>query len=163
MNGISIIIATFLNIHCHADDEEIVMNINSGVKKIMIKSGVVAVIIAGFLTGCVPKKAPSLVTSSREAVEPPTNPEGEVDMVQCEKELNALGTVNQLKYAELKARFERVMHGASGYTSVRNSVNPETRNAIDALYKFQAVKLCSEIRGEMLNSLAVKPTGDKVE
>lgn len=55
------------------------------------------------------------------------------------------------------------MHGASGYTSVRNSVNPETRNAIDALYKFQAVKLCSEIRGEMLNSLAVKPTGDKVE
>lgn len=164
MNGISIIIATFLNIHCHADDEEIVMNINSGVKKIMIKSGVVAVIIAGFfLTGCVPKKAPSLVTSSREAVEPPTNPEGEVDMVQCEKELNALGTVNQLKYAELKARFERVMQGASGYTSVRNSVNPETRNAIDALYKFQAVKLCSEIRGEMLNSLAVKPTGDKVE
>lgn len=84
-------------------------------------------------------------------------------MVQCEKELNALGTVNQLKYAELKARFKRVMHGASGYTSVRNSVNPETRNAIDALYKFQAVKLCSEIRGEMLNSLAVKPTGDKVE
>ena len=74
-----------------------------------------------------------------------------------------MGTVNQLKYAELKARFERVMHGASGYTSVRNSVNPETRNAIDALYKFQAVKLCSEIRGEMLNSLAVKPTGDKVE
>ena len=85
MNGISIIIATFLNIHCHADDEEIVMNINSGVKKIMIKSGVVAVIIAGFfLTGCVPKKAPSLVTSSREAVEPPTNPEGEVDLsVSC--------------------------------------------------------------------------------
>ena len=112
----------------------------------MIKSGVVAVIIAGFfLTGCVPKKAPSL------------------DMVQCEKELNALGTVNQLRYAELKARFERVMHGASGYTTVRNSVNPETRHAIDALYKFQAVKLCSEIRGEMLNSLAVKPTGDKLE
>lgn len=84
-------------------------------------------------------------------------------MVQCEKELNALGTVNQLRYTELKTRFERVMNGASSYTTVRNSVNPETRNAIDALYKFQAVKLCSEIRGEMLNSLAVKPTGDKVE
>ncbi len=38
----------------------------------MIKSGVVAVIFAGFfLTGCVPKKAPSLVTSSGEAVAPP--------------------------------------------------------------------------------------------
>ena len=37
----------------------------------MIKSGVVAVIFAGFfLTGCVPKKAPSLVTSSGEAVAP---------------------------------------------------------------------------------------------
>ncbi|HEI8760286.1 hypothetical protein FMJ84_07550 [Klebsiella oxytoca] len=130
----------------------------------MIKSGFIAVIIAGFfITGCVPKKTPSLVTSSGEAVSPPTNPEGEVDMVQCEKELSALGSVNQLRYSELKDRFERVMHGASGYTTVRNAVNPETRNAIDALYKFQAVKLCSEIRGEMLNSLADKPTGDKVE
>ncbi len=130
----------------------------------MIKSGFIAVIIAGFfITGCVPKKTPSLVTSSGEAVSPPTNPEGEVDMVQCELELSALGSVNQLRYSELKARFERVMHSASGYTTVRNAVNPETRNAIDALYKFQAVKLCSEIRGEMLNSLADKPTGDKVE
>ncbi|EOE2714336.1 TPA: hypothetical protein LVL24_000854 [Klebsiella oxytoca] len=130
----------------------------------MIKSGFIAVIIAGFfITGCVPKKTPSLVTSSGEAVSPPTNPEGEVDMVQCEKELSALGSINQLRYSELKTRFERVMHGASGYTTVRNAVNPETRNAIDALYKFQAVKLCSEIRGEMLNSLADKPTGDKVE
>ncbi|MBE8890789.1 MULTISPECIES: hypothetical protein [Klebsiella] len=130
----------------------------------MIKSDVIAIIMMGFiLTGCVPKKAPSLVTSPEEAVAPPTNQEGEVDMVQCEKELNALGTVNQLRYTELKTRFERVMNGASSYTTVRNSVNPETRNAIDALYKFQAVKLCSEIRGEMLNSLAVKPTGDKVE
>ena len=130
----------------------------------MIKSGFIAVIIAGFfITGCVAKKTPSLVTSSGEAVSPPTNSEGEVDMVQCEKELSALGSVNQLRYSELKDRFERVMHGASGYTTVRNAVNPETRNAIDALYKFQAVKLCSEIRGEMLNSLADKPTGDKVE
>ena len=130
----------------------------------MIKSGFIAVIIAGFfITGCVPKKTPSLVTSSGEAVSPPTNSDGEVDMVQCEKELSALGSVNQLRYSELKDRFERVMHGASGYTTVRNAVNPETRNAIDALYKFQAVKLCSEIRGEMLNSLADKPTGDKVE
>ena len=56
----------------------------------MIKSGFIAVIIAGFfITGCVPKKTPSLITSSGEAVSPPTNPEGEVDMVQCEKELSA--------------------------------------------------------------------------
>ena len=130
----------------------------------MIKSGVIAIIMMGFfLTGCVPKKTPSLVTSPEEAVAPQTNSEGEVDMVQCEKELSALGTVNQLRYTELKTRFERVMHGASGYTNVRNAINPETRHAIDALYKFQAVNLCSEIRGEMLNSLAVKPTGARVE
>lgn len=130
----------------------------------MIKSGVIAIIMMGFfLTGCVPKKTPSLVTSPEEAVAPQTNSEGEVDMVQCEKELSALGSVNQLRYADLKARFERVMHGASGYTTVRSAINPETRHAIDALYKFQAVKLCSEIRGEMLNSLAVKPTGERIE
>ncbi|MEB8194994.1 hypothetical protein NGI12_16205 [Raoultella terrigena] len=130
----------------------------------MIRSGSIAVIIAGLLlTGCTVKKTPSLVTSATEDVAPPTNPEGEVDMVQCEKELSALASVNQPIYVDLKARFERVMHGASGYTNVRSSVNPETRNAIDALYKFQAVKLCSEIRGEMLNSLSAKPTGERAE
>ncbi|MBZ7661740.1 MULTISPECIES: hypothetical protein [Klebsiella] len=130
----------------------------------MIKSGTVAVIIAGLLlTGCAVKKTPSLVTSYTDAVAPPTNPEGEVDMVQCEKELSALASVNQSQYIDLKARFEQVMNGASGYTNVRSSINPETRNAIDALYKFQAVKLCSEIRGEMLNSLAIKPTGARAD
>ncbi|VUS97969.1 hypothetical protein SB6424_01821 [Klebsiella pasteurii] len=84
-------------------------------------------------------------------------------MVQCEKELSALASVNQSQYIDLKARFEQVMNGASGYTNVRSSINPETRNAIDALYKFQAVKLCSEIRGEMLNSLAIKPTGARAD
>ncbi|WP_058911444.1 hypothetical protein [Entomohabitans teleogrylli] len=130
----------------------------------MKKSGYIAVIVAGlFLTGCAPKKAPSLVTQTAEAVAPPTNPDGEVDMVQCEKELSALSSVSPAKYTDLKARFERVMHGASGYTNVRGSVNPETRNAIDALYKFQAVKLCSEIRAEMLKGLAAKPTGENIE
>jgi hypothetical protein len=93
-----------------------------------------------------------------ESVEP-QRPPGDVDMVQCEKELRALESINHIQHVDLKSRFERVMLGASGYTNVRSSVNPETRNAIDALYKFQAVKLCSEIRAEMLNSLAVKPTG----
>lgn len=130
----------------------------------MFRLGWGAIIVAGtFLTGCATQKAPSLVTPSIEDVAPPTNADGELDMVQCEKELSALASVNQARQVDLKARFERVMHGASGYTNVRGAINPETRNAIDALYKFQAVKLCAEIRGEMLNSLAVKPTGESIE
>ncbi|MGJ3284947.1 hypothetical protein [Klebsiella michiganensis] len=129
----------------------------------MFKSGCIAAIIAGtFLTGCVAKNIPSQVTSSMESVDPPTTSDGELDMVQCEKELRALESINPIKHVELKSRFERVMLGASGYTNVRSSVNPETRNAIDALYKFQAVKLCSEVRAEMLTSLAVKPTGENI-
>lgn len=129
----------------------------------MFRLGCIAAIIAGtFLTGCVGKKIPSQVTSSMESVEPPVTSDGELDMVQCEKELHALESINHIKHVDLKSRFERVMLGASGYTNVRGSVNPETRNAIDALYKFQAVKLCSEIRAEMLNSLAAKPTGESI-
>lgn len=78
------------------------------------------------------------------------------------KNSGRLESINHIQHVDLKSRFERVMSGASGYTNVRSSVNPETRNAIDALYKFQAVKLCSEIRAEMLNSLAVKPTGENI-
>lgn len=129
----------------------------------MFKSGCIAAIIAGtLLTGCVAKKIPSQVTPAMESVEPPTTSEGDVDMVQCEKELRALESINHIQHVDLKSRFERVMSGASGYTNVRSSVNPESRNAIDALYKFQAVKLCSEVRAEMLNSLAVKPTGENI-
>ncbi|SBM16992.1 Uncharacterised protein [Klebsiella oxytoca] len=129
----------------------------------MFRLGCIAAIIAGtFLTGCVGKKISSQMTSSMESVEPPVTSDGELDMVQCEKELQALESINHIKHVDLKSRFERVMLGASGYTNVRGSVNPETRNAIDALYKFQAVKLCSEIRAEMLNSLAAKPTGESI-
>ena len=129
----------------------------------MFRSGYIVAIIAGtFLTGCAAQKIPSQVTPYMEAVEPPMTSEGELDMVQCEKELQALESINHIKHVDLKSRFERVMLGASDYTNVRNSVNQETRNAIDALYKFQAVKLCSEIRAEMLNSLAVKPTSESI-
>lgn len=128
----------------------------------MGKTGVIAlIIVVQILAGCTPKKTTSMVSSTVENVAPPVNEEGEVDMLQCEKELGALASVNQPVYQSLKTRFDRVMYAASGYTNVRNSVNPETRNAIDSLYKFQAVKLCVEIRSEMLNGLADKPIGEK--
>lgn len=128
----------------------------------MFKSGCIAAIIAGtLLTGCVAKN--SVTGYPSNGVRRASNDlRGDVDMVQCEKELRALESINHIQHVDLKSRFERVMSGASGYTNVRSSVNPETRNAIDALYKFQAVKLCSEVRAEMLNSLAVKPTGENI-
>ncbi|MDM3379295.1 hypothetical protein OGV43_05595 [Citrobacter sp. Cb003] len=124
-------------------------------------SGYIAVAIVTLgLMGCAVKRPVSLVSAPQKIASPMSNAEGEVDMVQCEKELGALESVDPQIYANLKARFERVMQGASGYSDVRNVINPETRTAIDALYKFQAGSICTEIRAEMLRGLAAKPVGE---
>ncbi|WP_249226267.1 hypothetical protein [Entomohabitans teleogrylli] len=112
--------------------------------------------------GCVEKKPSSLVSSNQQAEftqMPSQSIEDDMsNMGRCEQELKALATVDPAKHTELNARFGKVMRGAVGYSDVRKVVNPETQNAIDALYKYQAVKLCAEIRDSMLKALSSKPT-----
>ncbi|MFA9593290.1 hypothetical protein [Citrobacter telavivensis] len=71
----------------------------------------------------------------------------------CQKELVALSKVNQRQYAKKKADFEQLLDSASVYTSVREDIGSQTRDTMDALYKYKTQKLCSDIEQTVRQSL----------
>ncbi|AVZ00425.1 hypothetical protein DAI21_22660 (plasmid) [Lelliottia sp. WB101] len=79
------------------------------------------------------------------------------DLKNCESELDVLKQVDPAKYADLHARFTQMMKGAADYSHVRGSVNTATQGAIDSLYRFSTISICSDIRAETLKGLSNKP------
>ncbi|EPM0025672.1 hypothetical protein PU088_004075 [Citrobacter farmeri] len=79
----------------------------------------------------------------------------------CQKELIALSKVNQNQYAKKKAAFEQLLDSASVYTSVREDIGSQTRDTMDALYKYKTQKLCSDIEQTVRQSLINRGEGFK--
>lgn len=79
----------------------------------------------------------------------------------CQKELIALSKVNQNQYAKKKAAFEQLLDSASVYTSVREDIGLQTRDTMDALYKYKTQKLCSDIEQTVRQSLINRGEGFK--
>lgn len=80
--------------------------------------------------------------------------EGEAS--RCQRELQALAKVNPAVYAQKKIRFEKLLSQAAIYTGVRKEIDLQTKETIDALYKYKTRKLCSDIqqlvRVELINA-----------
>lgn len=75
-------------------------------------------------------------------------------MERCRRELDALKKVDNVVYTKRKTEFDKLISGASLYTGVRNEIGNYTQNAVDALYRFKADKLCADISNDVLNGLA---------
>ncbi|MGL4724464.1 MAG: hypothetical protein ACRCWW_08185 [Scandinavium sp.] len=71
----------------------------------------------------------------------------------CQRELVALAKVNQTLYVRKKEAFESLLQSASVYTSVRDDIGEQTRDTLDALYKYKTQKLCSDIAQSVRQSL----------
>ncbi|SNY62259.1 hypothetical protein SAMN02744775_00763 [Enterobacter sp. CC120223-11] len=82
-------------------------------------------------------------------------------MTTCQRELIALSKVNQRSYAQKKAEFDLLLSRASVYTSVRDEIGAETKDTMDALYKFKTQKLCSDIEIAVRQSLI--STGESIK
>jgi hypothetical protein len=80
-----------------------------------------------------------------------TAPEGEA--TACQRELLALSKVSQSAYSQKKAAFDALLSSASVYTSVRGDIGSQTRETMDALYKYKTQKLCSDIEQSVRQSL----------
>ncbi|AST78850.1 TPA: hypothetical protein JD342_18395 [Citrobacter freundii] len=61
--------------------------------------------------------------------------------------------MNQHQYAKKKAAFDQLLDSASVYTSVREDIGSQTRDTMDALYKYKTQKLCSDIEQTVRQSL----------
>lgn len=109
-----------------------------------------------FITGCELKK--NTTDTLKPIIVKQENPSmNNDDLVSCEKELDALKDLDSEKYKSLSGKFIQMMKGAAGYSRVRSSVNQSTQGAIDALYHYSSIKLCTEIMADTLEALASKP------
>lgn len=98
---------------------------------------------------------PVRVTTPVKAVAPTTQASRaqEGSIATCQRELLALSKVNQRMYAQKKAEFDQLVARASVYTSVRDDIGSQTKDTMDALYKFKTQKLCSDIELAVRQSL----------
>jgi hypothetical protein len=71
----------------------------------------------------------------------------------CQSELASLQQVSPRAYALKKAQFDRLVNNASVYSAVRGDVNIETKETLDALYKFKTNQLCADIERDVLQGL----------
>ncbi|WP_273855334.1 hypothetical protein [Serratia liquefaciens] len=75
-------------------------------------------------------------------------------LVQCQKEVDALKDLHPEQHAAYKKAFDSYMSGAAQYAGLRTQVNSETRETVDALYRYKVNRLCADIGVATLNALA---------
>lgn len=72
---------------------------------------------------------------------------------QCQAQLEALKTMSPAQYKRMHISFDYLMNGAAQYTGIRQSTNIDTQDTVDALYRYRANLLCSQIAQALLDSL----------
>ncbi|HID4132802.1 TPA: hypothetical protein ACXE8V_003166 [Pluralibacter gergoviae] len=71
----------------------------------------------------------------------------------CQSELASLQKINPAVYAAKKASFDNLVRNASVYTSVRGDINAQTKDTLDALYKYKTNQMCGEIQRAVMEGL----------
>lgn len=71
----------------------------------------------------------------------------------CQSELASLKQISPKAYAAKQAEFNRLLNNATVYGSIRGDVNSDTKDTLDALYKFKTNQLCADIQFEVLQGL----------
>ncbi len=108
------------------------------------------------LSGCEANKRPAAATQPQlHSEEEKTSAQKETErMALCQKELEALKTINPEQHNALRQEFDRLMSGAASYANVRTRVNSETQDTVDALYRYKINRLCADITQTTLTGLA---------
>ncbi|HBE9082900.1 hypothetical protein [Serratia fonticola] len=71
----------------------------------------------------------------------------------CQNELASLKKVSPNDYEEKKAYFDSLLNSVSVYASVRGDINTQTKDTLDALYKYKTNQVCAEIERDVLQGL----------
>lgn len=131
----------------------------------MSNSSSIIIVIVGSLTGCSDTKKQTIHNEQDISLIHHEihfeNKEINLDLNLCERELDSLAVLDPKRHVVMKKNFERVMRGAADYNIIRDNINSNTRDAIDALYNFHAISLCSEIQTEVLSGLIMKQNKNK--
>lgn len=74
----------------------------------------------------------------------------------CRNDLNSLKQVNEKAWQVRQKDFSALVAGASVYARVRGDVNGNTRDTLDALYRYKTNQLCARIERDVLDGLVVR-------
>lgn len=96
-------------------------------------------------------KSSSGLSNSAEPQSESTEAEGSV--ITCQRELIALSKINQQLYMQKKSVFDELLAGASAYASVRGEISVQTKDTLDALYKYKTQKICNDIEQSIRQAL----------
>ncbi|WP_145493962.1 hypothetical protein [Yersinia aleksiciae] len=125
------------------------MKINQAILPISILAFSLILMGCQKLSGSLKKLAPT------QQIKNATQEELEITRLQrCQKELEALNTVQPQQFSQYKQSFDQLMNGAAQYSGIRSQVNSETQNILDALYRYRVNKLCAQIDLAVLLGLA---------
>lgn len=72
---------------------------------------------------------------------------------QCQSQLEALKVMAPVKYSQMHKSFDYLMNGAAQYSNIRQKINADTQDTVDALYRYRANLLCAEISQALLDGL----------
>ncbi|WP_431225204.1 hypothetical protein ACQ86O_10725 [Serratia sp. L9] len=108
------------------------------------------------VTSLVTQPAVSAPVTAETPPEPVPEPQPAVKesrMGLCQSELASLKTISPKAYDVRKAYFDNLVKTASVYSAVRGEVNAQTKDTLDALYKYKTNQVCAEIERDVLNGL----------
>lgn len=106
------------------------------------------------LSGCQnSQKTTNTVSASARQSNAPKESSSEVSAAECQRDLQALSKVNPQLYSQNKSRFDELLNQATVYTSVRERVDMQTKDTVDAMYKYKTRIVCSDIKQMVYQSL----------
>lgn len=72
---------------------------------------------------------------------------------QCQSQLEALKVMSPAQYTHMRNSFDYLMNGAAQYANLRQKINTDTQDTVDALYRYRANLLCAQIAQKLLDGL----------
>ena len=108
------------------------------------------------LAGCTAIKRPNTTESKSqwsEKINAQANKEAD-QLAQCQKELEALKSINLEQHNTFLQEFKGLMSEAAKYSSLRPKIKEESQETIDALYRYKVNRLCANISQATLTGLA---------
>ena len=72
---------------------------------------------------------------------------------QCQSQLEALKVMSPAQYTRMRNSFDYLMNGAAQYANLRQKINADTQDTVDALYRYRANLLCAQIAQTLLDGL----------
>lgn len=111
---------------------------------------------AGQSAQAVSSSVPAQGGSTNTNIKPagtPVEMASDSSVTNCQRELTALSKINGRLYVQKKAAFDDLLASASVYTSVRGDIASQTKDTMDALFKYRTQKLCSDIQQTVQQAL----------